>query len=49
MNDKQSEHLQAIGADKERDDRLARKGTPLGEAVEVNKEKKVTGENFPAT
>lgn len=34
---------------KERDERLAAQGTPLGEAVEVNKEKKVQGPNHPAT
>ncbi|MXQ53550.1 hypothetical protein [Shimazuella alba] len=44
-----NETLHAEGASKERDERLAKKGTPLGEAVEANKEKKVQGKNFPAT
>lgn len=38
----------AIGSDKGRDEELAAKGMPLGEAMEANKEKKVEGENRPA-
>lgn len=41
--------LHAEGASKKRDDQLAKKGTPLGAAVEANKEKKVQGENYPST
>ncbi|MCH5583815.1 hypothetical protein MK805_02380 [Shimazuella sp. AN120528] len=41
--------LYAEGASKERDEQLAKKGVPLGEAVEANKEKKIQGKNFPAT
>ncbi|WP_206186499.1 hypothetical protein [Thermoflavimicrobium daqui] len=41
--------IHSEGTSKGRDDYLARKGTPLGEAVEANKEKKVKGPNFPAT
>ena len=48
MEQKQQD-LPEIGSSKERDEQLAKKGTPLGEAVEANKEKKVTGENYPAT
>ncbi len=47
--DQKQQSLPAIGASKERDEKLAKKGTPLGEAVEANKEKKVKGENVPAT
>jgi hypothetical protein len=46
--EKQQE-LHAEAGSKERDDQMAKKGTPLGAAVEANKEKKVKGENFPAT
>jgi hypothetical protein len=46
--EKQQE-LHAKTASKERDDQLAQKGTPVGEAVEANKEKKIKGDNFPAT
>lgn len=49
MKEQKPETLHAESGSKERDDRLARKGTPLGEAVEANKEKKVQGKNFPAT
>ncbi|WP_154662374.1 hypothetical protein [Risungbinella massiliensis] len=41
--------IHSEGASKERDEALHAKGTPLGEAVQVNKEKKVQGRNFPAT
>jgi hypothetical protein len=49
MKQEKPEKLHAEGASKERDERLAKKGTPLGEAVEANKEKKIQGKNFPAT
>lgn len=49
MQQQKPEKLHAEGVSKERDEKLAQKGTPLGEAVEVNKEKKVQGKNFPAT
>lgn len=49
MEQQKSEKLYAEETSKERDERLAKKRAPLGEAVEVNKEKKVQGENFPAT
>ena len=49
MVQQKPEKLHAEGASKERDDQLAKKGTPLGEAVEVNKEKKVQGKNYPST
>lgn len=41
--------IHSEGTSKGRDERLADKGTPLGEAVEANKEKKIEGPNFPAT
>ncbi|WP_156877571.1 hypothetical protein [Shimazuella kribbensis] len=49
MDQQKTEKLQAVGASKEHDEELAKKGTPLGEAVEANKEKKIKGKNFPAT
>lgn len=41
--------IHSEGTSKEHDEALAAKGTPLGEAVQVNKQKKVQGKNFPAT
>jgi hypothetical protein len=49
MEQKKAETLHGAGESKERDEELAKKGTPLGEAVEVNKEKKVQRKSFPAT
>ncbi|SDY35226.1 hypothetical protein [Thermoactinomyces sp. DSM 45892] len=41
--------IHSEGTSKERDERLADQGAPLGEAVEANKEKKLKGPNAPAT
>jgi hypothetical protein len=49
MDQEKTEKLNTIGTTKEHDEELAKKGTPLGEAVEANKEKKLKGKNFPAT
>jgi hypothetical protein len=45
----QQQSIHSEGTSKERDNFLANRGTPLGEAVEANKEKKVEGENYPST
>ncbi|SFJ10168.1 hypothetical protein [Thermoflavimicrobium dichotomicum] len=49
MKKEKQSAIHSEGTSKARDEYLARKGTPLGEAVEANKEKKVKGPDFPAT